>query len=255
LDIPGTAGTVVLLHGIASDKVIWQPLIELLAARGYRVVAPDLLGHGESPAPDYIRYSTGDQARAVVALLNKIGVRRCVLVGHSMGGLVASRIVSREPQRVERLILFEPPLYADIPEFKTHAKRRQFYFNIYDRIAANPARRITMAKLVAKTSRNWTKYLTSDQSWLPIERSLRNSILSQTSYEELKDIAIDTDIIHGRLDMAVSSAGLKKMLAGNQNIRFYRTTDRHNISKRSARFLSDLITQVGPPTISSKDKV
>ncbi|MCA9325896.1 alpha/beta hydrolase [Candidatus Saccharibacteria bacterium] len=238
---PGHKEPVVLLHGIASNKEFWQPLATLLSQQGHIVIVPDLLGHGGSPTPDYIRYSTGDQARSVVALLNKLNIKRYALVGHSMGALVASRVAAMRPEKVAKLVLFEPPLFADIPEFRSYQKRRQFYFDIYERIAQNPKRGLSMTKLVAKVSDNWTKYLVSDQAWLPIERSLRNTIMSQTSYEELSDTAIETDIVHGRFDVAVSSVGLKKMLAHNPNIRFHKTTERHNISKLSATFLANLI--------------
>lgn len=242
LYLRGDKEVVVLLHGIASDKEFWQPLAGLLQQRSHGVIVPDLLGHGSSPTPDYIHYSTGDQARAVLALLNKLGITKYRLVGHSMGALVASRIASMQPGMVTKLVLFEPPLYADIPEFKTHQKRRQFYFNIYDRIAQNPNKRLSMTKLVARVANNWSKYLVSDQAWLPIERSLRNNIMSQSSYEELSDTAIETDIVHGRFDVVVSGSGLKKMLAHNPNVRFYKTTERHNISKSSATFLANLVS-------------
>lgn len=241
LDYPGEGPVVVLIHGIASDKHFWQPMIEILTSQKYRVIVPDLLGHGGSPMPDYILYSSGDQARAVLGLLGKLKVKECILIGHSMGGLVASRMASIRPKAVSRLVLFEPPLYADIPEFKTHQKRRQFYFDIYEKIAQNPKKRLSMTKLVARVSDNWTKYLESEQTWLPIERSLRNNIMTQTSYEELSDTAIQTDIVHGRFDVAVSGAGLQKMLSHNPNVKFYKTTERHNISKQSAKFLVDLI--------------
>ena len=239
---------VVLLHGITSDGTFWQPLIDLLPGDEYTIIVPDLLGHGQSPKPLFIRYNTGDQARAVAAVLRRERVRNCIVIGHSMGSLVASRLATLAPRRVSQLLLYEPPLYGDVPEFKTHARRRKFYFGIYERIAANKPGRLTMTRLVARISRNWSKFLVSEQDWLPIERSLRNAIIGQTSFEELKDIAIQTDIVHGRLDVAVSRTGLKRMLAHNPNIKFYKTTDRHGLSKRSASYLANLIAAENPQT-------
>ncbi len=233
--------TIVLLHGIASDRSFWKPLIAQLDPAEYTIIAPDLLGHGASPKPPYIRYSSDDQARAVMALCKQLRLRSVVIVGHSMGCLVATRLASEYPGFFQRILLYEPPLFADVPEFKTHRKRRAFYFAIYDRIAQNPAGALTMTRLVARLSKNWTRFLESEQTWLPIERSLRNNIMQQTSYEELKDITIATDIVHGRFDVAVSRVNLAKMLQDNANIRFYRTTDRHRMSKRSALYLKNLL--------------
>jgi pimeloyl-ACP methyl ester carboxylesterase len=232
---------VVLLHGIASDSDFWKPLVGLLPSDQFTIIVPDLLGHGQSPKPGYIKYTTGDQARAVVRLLKKRRVRNCILVGHSMGSLVASRVATLQPKKVSRLLLYEPPLFAAVPEFKTHSRRQKFYLGIYARIANNPGGLLTVTRVVATVSRNWTKFLVSDQAWLPIERSLRNTIIKQTSFEELKDIAIQTDIIHGRLDVAVPRAGIRKSLQHNPNIKFYRTTDNHGLSKLSARYLAQLI--------------
>jgi pimeloyl-ACP methyl ester carboxylesterase len=232
---------IVLLHGIASDSRFWQPLMGELTRRSCEVIAPDLLGHGKSPKPNFIPYSTDDQARAILALLKRRRLKSVVVVGHSMGCLVASRLAKIAPDRVAKLLLFEPPLYAELPEFRTHARRRKFYYDIYERIAANPSGRITMTRLVASLSKGWTKYLVSEQTWLPIERSLRNTVMEGATFDELTNIAIQTDIVHGRLDVAVSKAQLKKMLAHNENIAFHKTTERHKISKGSARFLANLI--------------
>ena len=233
--------TVVLLHGIASDGDFWQPLVKLLPDDQFTIIVPDLLGHGESPKPHFIDYTTADQARAVVKLLKRQGIRNCVLMGHSMGSLVASRVATMVPSRISRLLLYEPPLFGAVPEFKTHSRRARFYLNIYERIAKNPTGMLTMTRVVATISRNWLKFLSSEQTWLPIERSLRNTIINQTSFEELKDIAIQTDIVHGRLDVAVPRAGIRKSLQHNPNIRFYRTTENHGLSQRSARYLVRLL--------------
>ncbi|MBC7581766.1 alpha/beta hydrolase [Aeromicrobium sp.] len=231
----------VLLHGIASDCTFWQPLVKVLSEDEFTIFVPDLLGHGDSPKPDYIEYTTTDQAKAVVQMLRKQGIHECILVGHSMGSLVATRVATTLPQRVARLLLYEPPLFAAIPEFKTRSRRQKFYVDMYERIAKNPAGLLTVTRVVATISRNWTKFLVSEQAWLPIERSLRNTIINQTSIEELKDIAIQTDIVHGRLDAVVPRSGLRKSLKHNQNIKFYKTTDNHGISPRSARYLAGLI--------------
>jgi pimeloyl-ACP methyl ester carboxylesterase len=231
----------VLLHGIASDGEFWQPLVKLLPDDQFTIIVPDLLGHGESPKPHFIGYTTGDQARSVVRLLRQQRARSYVLVGHSMGSIVASRVATMQPKRVTRLLLYEPPLFTEVPEFKTHSRRARFYLGLYERIAKNPAGMLTVTRVVATISRNWLKFLSSDQTWLPIERSLRNTIIKQTSFEELKDIAIQTDIVHGRLDIVVPPTGIRKALAHNPNIKFYRTTDNHGLSQRSARYLAKLI--------------
>lgn len=236
---------VLLLHGIATDGSFWAPLVSQLSPKQYTIIVPDLLGHGASPKPEYIRYSTADQADAVRAVLRQRNVKKVIIVGHSMGGLVATRLASADPKIVRKLLLYEPPLFADLPEFKTHARRRKFYFDLFERIAKNPSGTLTVTRVVARIAKNWTKYLQSEQTWLPIERSLRNTIMSNDAVDELRDITIDTDIIHGRLDMVVPQADVKHMLRNNPRISFYRTVDRHGLSRGSARYLASLIASDG----------
>lgn len=239
---------VVLLHGIASDRSFWQPLINLLEPDKYRIITPDLLGHGQSPRPGWANYSTDDQALALRRILKRLRVRHAIIVGHSMGSLVATRLAYKSPDNCEHLILYEPPLFSRIPEFSSKRRRRDFYYHLYDRIAANPKGRYTITKLISRLAKNWQSYLASDQTWVPMGRSLRNNIMEAGRLEELKGIAIETDIVHGRLDVVVPTRGLKKNLKANQNIRFHKTIEGHKLTDKSAKFLASLIT-------ANKDKV
>jgi pimeloyl-ACP methyl ester carboxylesterase len=98
-----TGPVVVLLHGIASRSAQWQQVMEVLGER-CRVVAPDLLGHGESAKPRG-DYSLGAHASGVRDLLAALGHDRVTLVGHSLGGGVAMQFAYQFPERVERLAL------------------------------------------------------------------------------------------------------------------------------------------------------
>jgi pimeloyl-ACP methyl ester carboxylesterase len=100
----GTAGPVVaLVHGIASRAAQWEHVMAVLGDR-YRVIAPDLLGHGLSAKPRG-DYSLGAQACGVRDLLAALGHDRVSLVGHSLGGGIAMQFAYQFPERVERLAL------------------------------------------------------------------------------------------------------------------------------------------------------
>lgn len=99
----GQGPAVVLLHGIAASSATWERVIPRLAG-SYWMVAPDLLGHGESAKPRG-DYSVGAYANLVRDLLDALGVRRCTVVGHSLGGGVAMQFVYQFPERCERLVL------------------------------------------------------------------------------------------------------------------------------------------------------
>jgi pimeloyl-ACP methyl ester carboxylesterase len=101
----GDAGPlIVLLHGITGSSQTWEPVIPLLA-RHARVIAPDLLGHGESAKPDTGDYSLGAWAAGVRDLLVALGHEKATIVGHSLGGGVALQFAYQFPERCERLVL------------------------------------------------------------------------------------------------------------------------------------------------------
>ena len=100
----GTQGpVVVLIHGIASRAAQWEQVMAALA-EDYRVIAPDLLGHGLSAKPRG-DYSLGAQACGVRDLLAALGHDRITLVGHSLGGGIAMQFAYQFPERIERLAL------------------------------------------------------------------------------------------------------------------------------------------------------
>jgi pimeloyl-ACP methyl ester carboxylesterase len=100
----GDSGPVVLLiHGIVGCAEQWDQVVPLLAER-YTVVAPDLLGHGQSAKPRG-DYSLGAYAASVRDLLVALGHRRATVVGHSLGGGVAMQFAYEYPPFAERLVL------------------------------------------------------------------------------------------------------------------------------------------------------
>jgi pimeloyl-ACP methyl ester carboxylesterase len=100
----GTAGPVlVLIHGVAGSSATWDPVLPLLAER-FQVVAPDLLGHGESAKPRG-DYSLGAYASGVRDLLGLLRHDRVTVVGHSLGGGIAMQFAYQFPDRCQRLVL------------------------------------------------------------------------------------------------------------------------------------------------------
>lgn len=85
--------TVLLLHALGCHSGWWEWTAPLLAASGYRVIAPDFRGHGDSPRADQYRFQ--DYAADLEHLLRQLKTDRCALVGHSMGGYVALSVAAR----------------------------------------------------------------------------------------------------------------------------------------------------------------
>jgi pimeloyl-ACP methyl ester carboxylesterase len=99
----GAGPPVVLIHGMVNSSHHWREVALRLADR-YTVIAPDLIGHGDSATPRG-DYSLGAHAAVIRDLLTAIGVDGATLVGHSLGGGVAMQFFWQFPQRVQRLVL------------------------------------------------------------------------------------------------------------------------------------------------------
>ena len=101
----GTGPVLLLIHGIAGSSRSWSGVMGLLA-RDFTVVAPDLLGHGESAKPPG-DYSLGAYANGLRDLMAVLGIDRATLVGHSLGGGIALQLAYQHPECCERLVLVD----------------------------------------------------------------------------------------------------------------------------------------------------
>jgi pimeloyl-ACP methyl ester carboxylesterase len=99
----GSGSVLLLLHGITSSATTWDDVLPWLAER-HTVVAPDLLGHGQSAKPR-TDYSLGAQANGLRDLLAVLGHERATVVGHSLGGGIALQLAYQYPELGERLVL------------------------------------------------------------------------------------------------------------------------------------------------------
>lgn len=100
--------TVVLLHGKNFGGAYWGRTATDLAAKGYRVVIPDQIGFGKSSKPAQFHYTFQSLAGHTLALLDKLGVKKAHVLGHSMGGMLATRFALMFPDRCQSLVLVNP---------------------------------------------------------------------------------------------------------------------------------------------------
>jgi pimeloyl-ACP methyl ester carboxylesterase len=101
--IAGSGPVVVLLHGVGDNSTTWEPVHAKLAQR-FTVIAPDLLGHGESDKPR-ADYSLASFANGLRDLLTALDINRVTIVGHSLGGGIAAQFAYQYPEFVERIVL------------------------------------------------------------------------------------------------------------------------------------------------------
>jgi pimeloyl-ACP methyl ester carboxylesterase len=108
--------TVVLLHGKNFGGYYWTNVIKALTGRGFRVVVPDQIGFGKS-SKAFIHYSFHQMAAWNKKLLDTLGIPKAVILGHSMGGMLATRFALMYPQATEKLLLENPIGLEDYRQF------------------------------------------------------------------------------------------------------------------------------------------
>jgi pimeloyl-ACP methyl ester carboxylesterase len=105
--------TVVALHGKNFCAATWETSIGALAKAGYRVIAPDQIGFCKSSKPDRYQFGLHQLAANTHALLAHLGISKAVIMGHSMGGMIAFRYALMYPQETETLVTVNPLGFED----------------------------------------------------------------------------------------------------------------------------------------------
>ncbi|MFB9052384.1 alpha/beta fold hydrolase [Formosa undariae] len=99
---------IMLLHGKNFNGAYWKTTIERLTQAGFRVIVPDQIGFGKSSKPDHFHYTFQQLAQNTKAVLDTLNITKTAVLGHSMGGMVATRFALMYPELTEKLILENP---------------------------------------------------------------------------------------------------------------------------------------------------
>ncbi len=122
----GTGAPVLLLHGVGGSHTVWNEIVAPLAS-DFRVLAPDLRGHGRSPAPKGSTYSFDELSRDLLGLLDARHVDRVHAVGLSGGALLALRIALDRPDRLRSLTMIGGSVYTDAHTRSVAQRWRETY--------------------------------------------------------------------------------------------------------------------------------
>jgi len=121
-DDVGSGPAVLLIHGFPLNRRMWRPQVAILLAAGYRVIAPDLRGFGDSDVTD-AACSMDLLADDLVELLDHIGITQAAVVGMSMGGYLLFNLLERYPQRVQAAVFAVTRAVADDAEGRAGRRR------------------------------------------------------------------------------------------------------------------------------------
>jgi pimeloyl-ACP methyl ester carboxylesterase len=239
----GEGPLVVLIHGVASSSVTFQNVLPLIEDT-HRCIAIDLLGFGESPAPEDAEYTLAEHAAAIERTIASLRIREpFTLVGHSMGSLIGARYAARFSKRVSKLVLVSPPVYLDPAELSDRAERTRldFYLKAYKFFRENKDFTLKRARVVERLLPIPKAMEITEQNWIPFVKSLQNSIESQTTVSDLAAVKAPVEVVYGDLD-EFHSEGVLRIVARMSGVTVHkvRGTD-HLIGKRLARVVASAI--------------
>ncbi len=208
----GEGPVIVLLHGINSNADDLRGLIDALGS-GHRLIAPDLLGFGDSPKPLDIEYSTDEQAQVLDQTLADLGItNRFLLFGYSLGGDIALRYAATYPEKLRRLFLLSTPFYLppeayDRRGFGMEYAQALLFTWLWKVVGRQKDRDTPVYELAAGRLRTFAQDFmrTGDISehWDIMARTLQNTISQATILQDLPKLTMPTVFALGVRDPIV----------------------------------------------------
>ncbi|MDH6180217.1 pimeloyl-ACP methyl ester carboxylesterase [Microbacteriaceae bacterium SG_E_30_P1] len=239
----GEGPVVVLLHGIASSASTFRRVIPQLEGR-YRCISLELLGFGGSPAPAGATYTIEEHVASIAATIRSLSLREpFILVGHSLGSLLAARYAAQNPARVSRLVLVSPPVYLSPTELGDPRARSQveLYLRLYEFLRANKDLTIASATALSRLLRLGSALEVNDRNWDAFILSLKNCIESQTTVSDISRVAAPVDVVYGGLDQFIAPATLR-IIGTMRHVTMHRVdVGDHLVRTRIARELVSVI--------------
>jgi len=234
-NVSGSGDTIVLLHGYLSSSQYFSRMEKKLA-KTHHVISLDLLGFGKSPKPR-LEYSYEQQVDAIAETLKELSIKKpFVLIGHSMGALIAARYAVKSSSDILSLQLFNPPMYRDNEQamntLKTTGRR-------YRAMIASPLRPVywQALKLVPRRradSRHPINFTdTVRMSRHAREGMMHNVIAAPRFFDDIEKLVMPTLLVVGKYDRVVYQENLRSITLPKQITLKILETGHHPIVKNS----------------------
>ena len=233
------------IHGIGNTLHSWDAVVKLMP-KDVRVIGIDLLGFGKSPKPQWAVYDAKTQARSVgVTLLGLRMAHQPILVGHSLGALVAVEVAKRYGLGVRRLVLCSPPFYKPEVVKKGLRSSDDMLRELYRAAKKFPEQLEKLSPMAVKLGLANKSLTINEETIGSYIAALEASIINQTSLEDVRKLKVPIDILYGALDPVVINKHITTLAKEKDNISATRLMAGHEIVgryvKSLAQYLSTLI--------------
>lgn len=225
--------TVLLLHGIGSSTAMWQTVAKKLPS-DVRIIGIDMLGFGRSKKPDWNTYNVRTQADSIATTLFNLRITGpLVIVGHSLGALVAVEFARRYKRMTRSLILVSPPLYnPNRNPQRFDRKPEEIIRRAFELMSGRPLDTDYVLRLASKYRLINKGFVAENVNVPAYLATLETAIINQSSYRDIQAIKRPVHIISGKLDMLVLNSTLKHLATTMPNITWQGVVGGHEVVGR-----------------------
>lgn len=212
----GARETLIFIHGIGNSGDAWREVVAEMPD-DVRIITIDLLGFGDSPRPKWAVYDAKMQAHSVLATLLRLRLSsQPIIIGHSLGALVAIEIANKYPLLVKQLILCSPPLYKDSDTaMMSHDESLKRMFREAQK---HPDGFVRLAQLAVRYNLMNDSFNLNGANVNSYMQALGSMIINQTSMRDAERLKVPTIIIRGALDPFIVPTNIKALKNSNPRI-------------------------------------
>lgn len=236
--------TYVFIHGMGNSLHSWDEVVKIMP-RNVRIIGIDLLGFGKSPKPHWAKYNAQTQARSVgMTLLGLRLKQRPIIVGHSLGALVAVELAKRYPLMPKRLVLCSPPFYSPRLDSKKIGSPDDMLRTIYGIAKKYPEQLAKFSASAVKLGLANKTLNLSDDNIASYVAALESSIINQTSLQDVAKLKLPIDILYGAFDPVVIKKHITDLARKNPNITAKRLNAAHEIVGGYVKILGNYLAEL-----------
>ena len=210
-------------------------------------IAIDLLGFGSSDKPDFIDYDIKTHARSVVYTIRKqrFNPSQVIIVGHSLGSLIAIEIAKIYSRKIDALILCSPPFYIESSN-KRLPSSDDILKNLYEFTRENPENFLEIATIAKKYNIVTNSFELNKNNIFAYMNTLKYSIINQSSLRDAINLPknIQINIIRGILDPLVLNKNLKLLKSLRPNTDVKTVASSHDITPKYEKIIKDDLLKI-----------
>ena len=247
----GTGSSVVFLHGMVGSARYWKSITDIMGG-SFHTIAIDLLGFGDSPKPLEGEYDLDQHVKSVITTLDSMNIKEpFILVGHSMGALIALDLAAKYPKRVSKLVLMGMPVFQNVEEARKQITRSNLVPKI---MYFGPSGRIVCAimckfrplaqKLVPIYFKHLPKSIAEDSvkhTWYSYSRSMANIIENQNVPADLNLLKIPVILLYGKDDLLSKETDVTNLKSGCRDIYLRFLDGTHQLPIEQPQIMADII--------------